>query len=234
MKTKIVSMISVGFLLTTSLFSFASAEEDGTLRVVTGTKVEIKRNATSSDERTDTNRRSTSTEFENDDNDDDYDYDDNNSNDNNGTTSIGKDDDGEINASFHLSSVASFVQSLNKIAEREGGIGDRVRVIARAQNDSLASTTEAMVKVEERGSFRKFLFGPDYKNLGIIRSELASTTNNIAQLTSLLSQTMSNTSRVELTAQIQALKNEQLKMNAYITAHEEMFSLFGWFNKPAK
>lgn len=227
MKIKIVSTVSVGLLLATSLFSFASAKEDGTVRVATGTKVEIKGNATSSDEKTNSNQLSTSTKDEDNNGNDEN----NESNDNNSTTSVERNDNGKMNASLHRSTVASFVQSLHKIADSEGGIGDRVREIARAQNDSLATTTDAMKKVEERGAFRTFLFGADYKNLRIIQSELASTTNNIIQLTTLLNQTMSTASRNELTAQIQILQNEQLKLSAYITAHENLFSLFGWLNK---
>lgn len=138
---------------------------------------------------------------------------------------------GKFTSETHRSVVANFVHSLIKVADREGGIGAEVREIAKSQNDSATTTTSAMVKVERKGSFRTFLFGSDYKNLGVIRSEIATTTNNIARLKLLLDKATTTTDRAELNIQIQALETELSKINAFITARENRFSLFGWFNK---
>lgn len=59
-----------------------------------------------------------------------------------------------------------------------------------------------MLNVE---SLQTFFFGSDYKNLGVIRSELATTTNNINKLKSLLDQTINDADRAELNTQIQSL-----------------------------
>ncbi len=138
---------------------------------------------------------------------------------------------GELMSATHRSTVATFVHSLLNVANRDGGIGTQVREIAKTQNDSATTTAEAIAKVEARGRVATFLIGSDYKNLGVIRSELATTTNSIDRLTKLLDKTTSATVRAELTADIEALKQERAKVEAFVTARETSFSLFGWFTK---
>ncbi len=138
---------------------------------------------------------------------------------------------GKLTAETHRSVVATFVQSLLAVADREGGIGTEVRAVAQSQNDSASTTVSAMTKVDGRGSFHIFLAGSDYKNLGVIRSEIATTTANIAKLKALLSQATSDTDRAELNVQIKALEDEQVKIEAYLKANEGKFSLFGWLNR---
>lgn len=131
----------------------------------------------------------------------------------------------------HRSVVALFVKSLLSVADREGGIGGDVRTVAQSQNDAASTTATAMAKVEERGSIRTFLFGSDYRNLGVIRSALATTSANISHLKALLGRAENTADSAELTLQIKALESEQAKVSAYVTAHEDAFSLFGWATK---
>lgn len=134
---------------------------------------------------------------------------------------------GSVNSETHRSAVAIFVKSLLSVADREGGIGPQVRVVAKSQNDSASTTVSAIAKVEERGFIRIFFFGPDYKNLALIRSEIATTTANIAKLKVLLEQTTNTAIKAELTLEIQALEAEVAKLEAYVTARENAFSIFG-------
>jgi len=177
------------------------------------------------DEEKDTNRNSTSTIREADDEDKDREKD--------NRASSTKDDDDEDNkiSENHRSAVANFVQYLLQVADREGGVGKEVREIAKSQNDSATTTISAIKKVGDRGSVRKFFFGSDYKNLGVIRSELATTTQNIAKLKIAINKVVSEVDRVELNVQIQNLETELAKINTYLTTKENIFSLFGWFNK---
>ncbi len=138
---------------------------------------------------------------------------------------------GEATSTDHQSVVATYVQSLLLVADRQSGIGQQVRVVAMAQNDAASSTVSAMTKVENRGSLRTFLFGSDYKSLGTIKSELSTTAENIAKLKTLLSQATNDADKAELTLQIKAMEEEQVKLEAYVKAHESVFSLFGWFTK---
>lgn len=141
---------------------------------------------------------------------------------------------GSVTAEQHRSEVATFVQSLLRSSDREGGIGPEVRVIAKSQNDSASTTADAMSKIEKRGKFKKFLIGDDYKNLGKIRSELATTSNNIARLQKLLDSATSTSERAELVAQIQKLETIKEEINKYLNDHKEKFSLFGWFVRLGK
>ncbi|MEK7464074.1 MAG: hypothetical protein AAB610_03075 [Patescibacteria group bacterium] len=129
------------------------------------------------------------------------------------------------------SEVSTFVKSLLSIADREKGIGAEVREVARAQNDSASTSASAMVKVENRGSFKKFLIGDDYRNLGVIRSEAQKTKNNIEKLESLLDKTTTAAAWAELNVEIDALEEQQATLEAYVEAHESTFSVFGWFTK---
>ncbi len=131
----------------------------------------------------------------------------------------------------HRSVVSTFVHSLLEVADREGGIGQQVREVAKSQNDSATTTEEAMEKVEDRNKVVKFFFGDDFKNLGVIRSELATTTNNIDKLNLLLNKTTLEADKTVIKNQISALKDVKDKVSAYVMDHENTFSLFGWFTK---
>jgi len=144
---------------------------------------------------------------------------------------------GQLNAIAHRSVVANFVQNLLKVASStEGGIGQQVRVIAQQQNDSDATTTGAITKINNRGKIKIFLIGSDYKNLGTLRSEMVHTRNRISQLTRLI-QNATGTSATDtaatgtIQAQIQTLEQEQTKIENFIKAQEGKFSLFGWLLK---
>jgi hypothetical protein len=128
----------------------------------------------------------------------------------------------------HRSVVAAFVQHLLQVADREGGIGAEVKVIAQAQNDSQKVTNDALVKVQGRGGFKTFFIGADYKNIGTIRSEMVVTANQIAQLKKLIEKTTNTTDKAELQAQVQILEQEQVKIEAFLKAKESTFSLLGW------
>lgn len=135
---------------------------------------------------------------------------------------------GRINAEAHRSAVANFVQGLLSVADREGGIGQQVRVIAQEQNDSKETTAEAIDKVEKRSKIKTFLLGTDYKNIGVLRSEMVKTRNHINQLNRIVNQAENEQNKSELQAQIQNLAQEEADINNFITQNEEQFSLFGW------
>jgi len=139
---------------------------------------------------------------------------------------------GQINAAEHRSVVANFVQGLLKVADREkGGIGEQVRVVAQQQNQSDATATEAINKIQNRSKIKTFLIGSDYKNLGALRSEVVHTRNRLDQLNRLLPTVQNASDTVEIQNQIQTLEQEQTKIENFIKAQEGKFSLFGWLFK---
>jgi len=138
---------------------------------------------------------------------------------------------GQVNAAEHRSTVANFVQSLLQIADREGGIGQQVRVIAQQQNDSDANTTKAIETIQSRSKIKTFLIGSDYKNLGALRSEMVQTRNRLEQLNRLMENVQNEGDKTELQNQIQTLEQEQTRIESFIKVQEGKFSLFGWFVK---
>lgn len=138
---------------------------------------------------------------------------------------------GQVNAEQHRSAVANFVQSLNDIADRETGIGQQVRTIAQQQNQSVSTAIPAMEKVQTRSKIKTFLLGSDYKNLGALRSEVVQTRNRLEQLNRLMENVENEGNKTELQNQIQTLEQEQTKIENFIKAQEDKFSLFGWLVK---
>ena len=220
MKAKIAIMFSTTLLLSVSMISVVSAKSVEPVDIGAKVNIEVKGqdNSTSTEVKninatnTEKEIKATSTKEDN-------------------STTTDNNSEGQLTAEAHRNTVASFVKSLQDVANREGGIGEKVRAIARAQNDSASTTSSAMIKVEKRSHIRTFFLGSDYKNLGTIRSGIATTSNNISQLKALLDKTTSTSDRATLSAQIQVLEAEQAKIEAYVKAHESTFSLFGWFTK---
>lgn len=129
------------------------------------------------------------------------------------------------------STVATFVQALLKVADRERGIGAQVKVVAQDQQSSSEKTVEATEKIETRSKIKTFFFGSDYKNLGVVRSEMVKTENQITKLEALAKKAVTASAKAELNAQIEVLKSEQIKIQAFLDAHTSTFSLFGWLKK---
>jgi hypothetical protein len=115
--------------------------------------------------------------------------------------------------------------------ETVSSIGQQIKVIAQEQNQSSASTTQAMEKIEKRNKIQTFLLGTDYKNLGALRSEIVQTRNRLDQLDKLIEKAQSESDKTELQNQVKTLEQEQAKIDNFIKAQDGKFSLFGWLVK---
>jgi hypothetical protein len=124
--------------------------------------------------------------------------------------------------------VATFVQSLLAVADREDEIGQEVKVIAQHQNDIKNRTSDLINAVENRNEVKTFFIGTSYKNLGELRSQMVQTQNQIGQLKRLAEKAENEGDKTELQNQIQALELEQTNISNFITRNESKFSLFGW------
>lgn len=142
-----------------------------------------------------------------------------------------KNEQGQLNAEEHRSKVANFVQNLLQVADKEGGIGEKVRTIAQEQNQSSETTIQAMEKVQKRGRIKTLLIGADYKNIGALRSEMVKTRNRIEQLNREIEKVEAGADKTELQNQVQTLEQEQTKIENFIKDNESKFSIFGWFVK---
>lgn len=140
-------------------------------------------------------------------------------------------EDNELSGEEHKNDVENFVESLLKVAEHEKEIGEKVREVAHEQDDLASTTAKVIEEVNSRSKVATFFFGSDYKNLGQLRSELVTTENNIQELKTLSSKASSATDKAELENQAKALEEAKAKVDAFITEHENTFSLFGWVVK---
>jgi hypothetical protein len=134
----------------------------------------------------------------------------------------------QVTGEEHRSAVATFVKSLLIVADREGGIGQQVKVIAQEQNASKEKVAEAIDDVEKRGKIKTFFLGTDYENVGKLRGQMVQTRNQIDQLKRLADKAENPQDKTELQAQIQTLEQQQTTINNLITSNEAKFSLFGW------
>ncbi|HOW60567.1 MAG TPA: hypothetical protein P5548_01405 [Candidatus Moranbacteria bacterium] len=132
------------------------------------------------------------------------------------------------NAEVHRSAVANFVQNLLSVADREGGIGQEVRVIAQQQNDMKDRAADLIYAVENRNKVKTFFIGTSYRNVGELRSQMVQTRNQVEQLKRLIEKTTNEQDKTELQNQIQTMEQEQARINDFITQNESKFSLFGW------
>lgn len=144
----------------------------------------------------------------------------------------GKDDDeGDDDGDDNRAIVAAQVQALLQVADRDRGIGKEVRDIARTFASSSERIHEKKKKVEDRSALLEFLIGADWDNLGELRSELVTTENAIDRLTKAREKAADAQVKATLDVQITALAKVASSTEAYIEAHEEAFSVFGWFFK---
>ena len=139
-----------------------------------------------------------------------------------------KENERQFNGESHRSVVATFVQSLLTVADRDGGIGQEIKVIAQQQNDTKERASDLINAVENRNKVKTFFIGTSYKNLGELHSQMVQSRNQIDQLKKLADKAESEGDKTELQTQIQTLEAEQTKINDFITRNESQFSLFGW------
>ncbi len=137
-----------------------------------------------------------------------------------------------ISGAEHRSAVSTLVQGLLKVADKEqNGIGEQVKAVAQAQNETKEKVADSIDKIQSRNKVKTFLVGTDYKNVGQLRSEMVKAGNQIGQLKKLLEKATSEENKNVLQGQIQALEAEQQKINDFLKTNESKFSLFGWFVK---
>lgn len=128
----------------------------------------------------------------------------------------------------HRSAVAIFVKNLLSLADRDGGIGAEVRAVAKEQQDSADANEEAMTSIENRASWKTFLFGTDYKSIGVLRSGLVTTENHISRLEAAKERSTNASVKAGLDTEIKALTDVHAELEAFVETNENKLSIFGW------
>ncbi|MDD5145105.1 MAG: hypothetical protein PHW72_03205 [Candidatus Pacebacteria bacterium] len=129
------------------------------------------------------------------------------------------------------SRVANAVQEMLQIADRNGGIGEQVRVIAQAQNQNQEKLEASIEKVQKRGGLVKLLVGPDYTEIKNAKKILEQNREQIQQLNQVQNQFSNQDDKQSLLEQIQLLEQTNSEIEETVNNSERGFSLFGWMFK---
>ncbi|MFA6183805.1 MAG: hypothetical protein WC682_01745 [Parcubacteria group bacterium] len=153
---------------------------------------------------------------------------------------------GETNAKIHKEKTTEVIANLEQIQTQTENLGteDSLKIevknkakkqiseVVSEQKISQETIANAISGVEEEGSTKKFFFGPDYKNLGQLRSELVQNRNQIRKLTqSIGALTQSGEDVTMLQAQLATLTQERERIKNIVVDNQETFSLLGWFSR---
>lgn len=129
------------------------------------------------------------------------------------------------------SEVANAVQAMLQIADRDGGIGKQVRVIAQNQNQNQLKLEQDVEKIQSRGNITKFFFGANYGEINDAKKTLEQNKEQIRQLNQARNQLSNQGDQQQLTEQIRVLEQANQDIETLITDAQKGFSLFGWLNK---
>jgi hypothetical protein len=143
-------------------------------------------------------------------------------------------EDEDEDAAEHRSVVSAYVHDLLSIASTTGdrGLGEKVREIAKEQNENKDKVARAIDDVKSRNAFITFLIGADFKNLGELRSFITTTDNHINRLNDIKSKASSTPEiQAALDVEIDSLSQEKERLSGIVAEKEDKISLFGWLVK---
>jgi hypothetical protein len=132
------------------------------------------------------------------------------------------------NAYEHMSTVAQKVQELQMLGDREGGLGEQIREIARTQSQSQEQLQAELGKLDGRQGWLKSLIGPDFSAVKNIKMELEQNRVRIQQLEQLQSQLTIQGDVTTIREMIQALVVENEELQNKLTQEEGTKSMLGW------
>lgn len=129
------------------------------------------------------------------------------------------------------SQITNAVQSMLQIADRNGGIGQQVKIIAQNQNQNQLKLEQNLEKIQSRGKFVKFFIGPNYNEIEDAQKTLEQNREQIRQLNQIRTQLSNQGDQQQLTEQIRILEQANQEIEILIGNAQKEFSLFGWLNK---
>jgi hypothetical protein len=143
---------------------------------------------------------------------------------------------GETHAQLHKEKTEKVVKNLEQVANQEESVGntevsEEIEKVVLQEEQVQDDTVEAIEEVENDGKAKKFFLGPDYKNLGQLRSSLVHNRNQIRKLTQTMSQVQSPEDAALLQEQLADLMGERARIRTVIDENESSFSLFGWVSR---
>jgi len=103
---------------------------------------------------------------------------------------------------------------------------DELKAITKKQNFSIAEIAKAISALEDRNEVKTFLIG---NNLAVLRFQLVQIREQMVLLEKLSTKTDVTLTKIQIYDQIDSLKEEQKKVEEFISDQKNEFSVFGWF-----
>lgn len=128
----------------------------------------------------------------------------------------------------NMSEVAQKVEELLASPDRQGGIGEEVKEIAKEQKEAQLEIEEELNKMESKGNFFKRLFGPDYGAIRSLNQQLENNRLRMAQLEELSNQTQNKADQEQIQESVEVLLQQNTALQEHIQVEEKTSSLFGW------
>jgi hypothetical protein len=129
------------------------------------------------------------------------------------------------------SDVANAVQAMLQIADRNGGVGAEIKLVAQAQNDNQIKIEDSIKKIDSRNGLAKFFIGPDYAEINNAQSVLEQNKAQVSQLNQIKAQITNQSDQQNLATQISNIEQANAKIETSLNQSGNSFSLFGWLFK---
>lgn len=125
----------------------------------------------------------------------------------------------------HASEVARTVQELLK--ESEGGIGEEVREVARAQNQAQEKIQEHVRAIESRGQIMRLFFGSDQQAVKGLENQLRENRDRLARLEELENEAPTEDIQAQIQAARDALQGQNEALEQAVEAEKQIRGIFG-------
>ena len=124
-------------------------------------------------------------------------------------------------------------QSLTRVSERVNNpeVGEQIRVMTESHEQIQNKVMTALSSMQARSGLMKFIFGPNYKNAGEIKTQAAQLRNDAVELTSLREELTLAADQEEVQGAIDSLEEEADTLESELDQELQGFSLFGWLNR---
>ena len=132
----------------------------------------------------------------------------------------------------HMSNVAEEVEALLADEDRDGGIGQQVKVIAQEQKNAQKAIEGNLEEIDGRKGFAKKLLGPDYGAMKNLEKHMAQNQLRIQQLQQLQTQTSNQSEQTQLKNAIQAMQNQNTVLGERLQAESDSPGMLGWLIRP--
>jgi len=124
------------------------------------------------------------------------------------------------------------VHTLLSLEDRTGGIGQNISALAREFNNSVSMSEQLEKKIQDRTGIMRIFVGGDRDAAGQLANITSQNQARIQKIQQLIATaTLDPEVRAFLEEQLQAMQNEETRLEQLATREQQDRGLFGWFVK---